>query len=189
MTGELGVCITGVFVSVKEARAGLLKLLPDFVIIDFRLPDGTGTELMTSMKEVLPPARWLLYTGAADAFVVRDAIRAGIAGIVSKNEPLSVLIQGAKEVMAGRLFYGPASYIAVQSAMVAYSKIGVLNKTELKIVTYIGQGHALKQVASLSGVATKTVHNYLRSIREKLGVENMVEIAKWAAEHGLAATP
>jgi len=176
----------GSFNSLKAARAGLVRCNPRVVVVDWRITDGTGPTIVAEVKAALPECRWLLYTATPDAFVLRAAINAGIHGAVSKGAPLDVLLRGVRETADGHQFFCPEATRALQSVLLSATKIQQLNDTEIKLIRFIADGMEMKDAAFSAGIATKTAHNYLTGIREKLGCASMVDIATWAIRHGLA---
>lgn len=179
---ELGLS-AGVFIqTVAEGMALLPKLKPDIVILDNRLEDGCGMELLLELRGRLPHTRWLLYSGFLSGRILEEAILAGVDGTVAKRAPLSSLVTAAREVLAGRKFFCEITSAALRAGFDDQK----LTTTEREIIKHVAAGLEFKEIASKIGVAYKTVLNVLIVIRRKTGAESMVQISDYARKHGLS---
>ena len=134
----------------------------------------------------LPQTRWLLYTAFPSAYVVRIAVEAGAHGCVSKGASHVELVKACRELLAGGSYFCSESAKALRVVMANRSRDAELNSTEQKILHYVADGMEPKDISLCVGVAVGTVRNYMVQIRQKLGVASMVNLAKYAVEHGLA---
>lgn len=161
-------------------------LKPALVIFDWRMPGGEGVELPRLLAKALPETRWLLYTGFPSPWVVRVAIEAGVHACVSKCAGQQELVKACQGVLAGGSYFCPESATALRFVMAHRAREADLNITEQKILRFVAEGREPKDIAIGVGVAVGTVRNYLVQIRQKLGVSSMVNLAKYAVEHGFA---
>jgi len=162
------------------------EIKPALVIFDWRMPEGEGVELLRVLAKSLPETKWLLYTAHPSAWVVRTAIEAGAHGCVSKGASHAELLKACRELLAGGNYFCPESAKSLHLIMANRSKAAELNTTEQKILRCVAEGMEPKDIALSVGVAVGTVRNYMVQIRQKLGIASMVDLAKYAVEHGLA---
>jgi two-component system, NarL family, response regulator EvgA len=168
--------------TISDGLQLLPQLQPDIVILDNRLEDGCGTELLRVLQGKLPKTRWLLHSGYLSARILEEAIMAGATGAVAKQEPLTTVISGVRALLAGHGFFCEKS-----SALSRIRYDGErLTPTERLIAKEVAAGREPKEIASILGVAHKTVLNELVSIRRKTGTHSLVQLADYARKHGIA---
>ena len=165
-----------------EAMARLPKEAPDIVILDNRLDDGRGVDLVPALKGRLPQTRWLVYSAYASPHALSEAIALGVDGAVSKRAPTQVLDKAVMELLAGNRFFCEISSRALREC----PETKALSPTERRILQHVAIGHEAKEIAAALGLAHKTVLNDLVSLRHKTGAESMVQLAEYAKAHGLA---
>lgn len=175
----------GTFDRVSKAIAELPLIQPDLAIVDWRMPEAEGVEVVRQLKLQLPITRWVLYTAVPTLWVVREAIEAGVHGCISKGSTFTTLVEGCRTVMAGRPFFCPAC-TTVLHAIAAHTSVRELNATERVILRHLASGKSTEEIAAAAGVEPKTVHNNKVSIRRKLGLLSNVNLARFAVDHGLA---
>ena len=171
---------------VHKALAVCRELKPALVIFDWRMPEGEGGILPRELARLLPQTRWLLYTAFPSAWVVRIALEAGAHGCVSKGASHLELVKACQELLAGGSYFCPESAKALRTVMANRARDAELNSTEQKILLHVAGGMEPKDIAICVGVEVGTVRNYMVQIRQKLRLTSMVDIAKYAVEHGLA---
>jgi len=171
---------------VGKALVLCAEIKPALVIFDWRMPEGEGVALPRALAQTLPQTRWLLYTAFPSAFVVREAVEAGTHGCVSKGASHLELITACRELLSGRTYFCQESARALRVVLANHSRDSELNSTEQKILFYLACGMEPKDISLSVGVSVGTVRNYLVQIRQKLGVSSMVNLAKYAVDHGFA---
>lgn len=164
-----------------KAKEVLVHLNPSLVILDWRLDDGTGLDLIRLFRAQLPQTRWLMYTGFASASTLNDAIAAGIDGAVAKRSSLAVLKTAIREVAAGNRYFCEIT----SSELRRGTELRAFSDRERSILGYVAMGHPAKEIAAMLGLSHKTILNYLVGIREKTGAGSMVQLADFARAHGL----
>jgi two-component system response regulator DevR len=168
--------------TVKEAIAAATASRPDVVLLDIRLPDGTGFDACRGILAAHPAARVLVLTSVADESVVDDAIRAGAHGYLLKEVNGQALLAAIRAVAAGQSILDPAITERVLHLMrsrrpAERNVLDTLSPQEAKVLAGIAEGLANKEVAARLGLAEKTVRNYLATIFEKLHVNRRTQAA------------
>jgi two-component system response regulator DevR len=168
--------------TVATAVETCARLRPDVVLLDIRLPDGTGFDACRQILSRLPDTRVLVLTSVADETLVDEAIRAGAHGYLLKEIDGRGLLQAVFDVAEGKSILDPAVTARVIQLVKGGSSatrdaLAVLSPQERKVLALIAEGQTNKEVASGLGLAEKTVKNYLSNIFEKLHVSRRSQAA------------
>ena len=171
--GEAGGVSSGVEV--------VTRLKPDVVLLDIRLPDGSGFDACRQILQRTPATRVLFLTSVADDSLVESAIRAGGHGYLLKEIDARALVQAIRDVAAGRSVLDPAVTARVMEAMKsrpnAVSALDALSPQENRVLALIAEGLTNKEVGGRLNLSEKTVKNYLSTVFEKLHVSRRAEAA------------
>jgi two-component system response regulator DevR len=168
--------------SVATAVETALKVRPDLVLLDIRLPDGTGFDACRKILEKLPDTRVLILTSVAEETMVDDAIRAGANGYLLKEVNGRALIQAIHDVAGGKSILDPAITARVLSIIRSNAPgtrnlLDSLSPQERRVLALIAEGRTNKEVAAEMNLAEKTVKNYLSTVFEKLHVSRRSQAA------------
>ena len=154
---------------------------PDVVLLDIRLPDGTGFDACRQILQRSPATRVLILTSVADDTLVDDAIRAGAHGYLLKEIDGRALVQAIRDVAAGKSILDPAVTARVMQFMrsggPAADALAALSPQERRVLALIAEGCTNKEVAARLNLSEKTVKNYLSTVFEKLHVSRRAEAA------------
>jgi two-component system response regulator DevR len=182
LSTEPRVEIIGEASTVASAVETCLKVKPEVVLLDIRLPDGTGFDACRQILAKLPDTRVLVLTSVADETLVDEALRAGAHGYLLKEIDSRGLLQAVFDVAEGKSILDPAVTARVIQLIKGGSSatrdaLAVLSPQEKKVLSLIAEGHTNKEVASQMGLAEKTVKNYLSNVFEKLHVSRRSQAA------------
>ena len=174
--------IVGEAANVAGAVEICLQTRPDVVLLDIRLPDGTGFDACRRVLQLLPGTRALILTSVADDTLVDEAIRAGAHGYLLKEIDGGGLMRAIADVAAGKSILDPSVTARViqlikSGSSAVHDAFAVLSPQERKVLALIADGRTNKEVASQLGLAEKTVKNYLSNIFEKLHVSRRSQAA------------
>ncbi|HEX9122279.1 MAG TPA: response regulator transcription factor [Actinomycetota bacterium] len=152
---------------------------PDVVLLDIHLPDGSGLDLLATIRSRFPGLPVVMLTMSDEPTYVEEAVRAGAAGYLLKSAPRGELIR-AIEAAAGGDAYIQAEVTRplLQRFSTAVRSSGVtvpLSPRELEVVALLAEGLADKQIAAQLGVSETTVKSYLRQAYEKLGAADRAQ--------------
>jgi two-component system, NarL family, response regulator DevR len=170
-----GVRVVGEAENVQGAVAAARLHRPAVVLLDIRLPDGSGFDACTQIVRNCPETRVLVLTSVADEQMVDDAIRAGAHGYLLKEVNGKALVQAIFDVAAGRSILDPAitaRVMALVRSNVPSTRqiLDSLSPQEQRVLSLIAEGRTNKEVANELGLAEKTVKNYLSNVFDKLHV-------------------
>lgn len=158
------------------------RLMPDVVLLDIRLPDGTGIDACRQILKRCENSRVLILTSVVDETIVDESIRAGAHGYLLKEVDGRGLINAIHEVAQGKSILDPAITARVMQLVKAGSTGGrdplaLLSPQEKRVLALIAEGCTNKEVGVKLGLSEKTVKNYLSTIFEKLHVSRRAEAA------------
>lgn len=158
---------------------------PDVVVLDVRLPDGSGVEACRDIKSRFPDVKVLMLTSFADEEALISAILAGAAGYVLKRVKGTDLVANIRRVGAGESLLDPdmteGLFERLRSGPKEDPLLARLTKQERLIVAHIADGLTNKQIAEEMFLAEKTVKNYVSNLLAKMGMSRRSEAAAYVA--------
>jgi DNA-binding NarL/FixJ family response regulator len=171
--------------SVAMAVSEAARAEPDVIVMDVRLPDGSGIEACREIREARPETRVLMLTSYADDDAVLAAVMAGASGYLLKQTKGAEVIDAAERVAAGESLLDPAVTSRILERVRDGGKkddeLSLLSEQELKILDLIADGMTNKEIAAEVFLSDKTVKNYVSSILSKLNLHRRSEAAAFIA--------
>jgi DNA-binding NarL/FixJ family response regulator len=177
--------------SVAEAVEMARRHEPDLVVLDVRLPDGSGIEACREIRAELPATRVVMLTSFPDEEAVLSAIVAGASGYLLKQIRARDLVVALEAVGRGESLLDPAVTEKVlerirRMADGGYTdELAALTQQERKIVLLVAEGKTNREIANEVFLSEKTVKNYVSSILSKLNLERRAQAAAFVATHRL----
>jgi two-component system response regulator DevR len=174
--------------TVAEAVAAAARAQPDVIVMDVRLPDGTGIEACRDIRAEHPNIRVLMLTSYADDEAVYGSIIAGAAGYLLKQTRARELVGAIEAVARGESLLDPTVTSAVLTRMRELASGGhkdplaELSEQERRILGLIAEGKTNREIAATVYLSEKTVKNYVSTILSKLGMERRAQAAAFLAE-------
>jgi len=174
--------------TVAEALAMATRYEPDIVVMDVRLPDGSGVEACREIRAELPQTRVVMLTSYPDEEAVLAAIVAGASGYLLKQVRARDLVAALEAVGRGESLLDPAVTEKVlervrRIATGAYTdELAQLTSQEQKILMLVAEGKTNKEIAAEVFLSDKTVKNYVSSILSKLNLERRAQAAAFVAK-------
>ncbi|NYE61656.1 DNA-binding NarL/FixJ family response regulator [Duganella sp. 1224] len=168
-------------------------LKPDVIVLDLDLEGRSSIEILPQLLQD-SGARVMILSGNRDQGLLTQAVRLGARGVVSKEAPADVVLNGIRAVARGDMCLDPALMNALLGQLSAPAKadpeaarIASLTPKERKIVAVVveGNGAPNKELASKLFIAEPTLRNNLTTIYQKLGVANRLELYVYATRHGM----
>lgn len=147
--------------------AGVEEDRADIGIIGWSLPDMTGGDVLSALKRRHLQTRIIVYTGEPGKDVLRQAIRLGAWGFISKSDEPSVLVDSIAAVARGRM---SLPYIDLQALNT--DPFAELTSRERELLIALANGWTNLQIASRIGISRNTVKYHLKNLYDKLGVSN-----------------
>lgn len=178
-------CLNG-----DETLKALRAHKPDVLILDIRLPEKDGIAVLEQIKKENLHAKVVILTAGIDEGQTVRALQLGARGIVLKDSAPPVLVQCIRKVHAGEQWFdqtvlGRTLERLLQRDAGRDQTGGVLTRRELEIVRNVVAGLQNKEVGQKLFISEGTVKVHLHSIYEKLGVDNRLQLVRYAREKGL----
>ncbi len=158
---------------------------PDIVVLDVRLPDGSGVEVCREIRERFPEVKVLILTSFADEEALMSAIIAGAAGYVLKRIKGQDLVESIRRVGRGESLLDPDMterlFRRLRGDEPEDPVLARLSPQERTILEHIAEGQTNRQIAEAMFLAEKTVKNYVSNMLAKMGMHRRSEAAAYMA--------
>jgi DNA-binding NarL/FixJ family response regulator len=175
--------------TVAESIEAARRHEPDIVVMDVRLPDGSGIEACREIRAERPETRVVMLTSYPDEEAVLSAIVAGASGYLLKQIRARDLVSALETVGRGESLLDPAvtekvlERIRTIATGTFIDELAELTTQERKILMLVAEGKTNKEIASEVFLSDKTVKNYVSSILAKLNLERRAQAAAFVAKH------
>jgi DNA-binding NarL/FixJ family response regulator len=189
---EAGFRVVGEAASGNEALRLARALRPDVVVMDVRMPDGSGTEACRAITAELPHTPVVMLTSYADDDALFDAIAAGASGYVLKRIGSDALVSAIRTVAGGQSMLDPAVTAVVLERLrtAAHAEesgaFSELTEQERRVLAHLAQGESSREISIDMGLAEKTVRNYVSNILAKLALSSRAQAAAFAIRNRLS---
>ncbi|MEO8511474.1 MAG: response regulator transcription factor [Chloroflexota bacterium] len=189
---QAGFRVVGEASSGNEAVGLAREHRPDVVVLDIRMPDGSGTDACRRITSELPGTAVVMLTSYADEEALFASIAAGASGYVLKRIGSRELVDAVRSVAAGQSMLDPAVTGSVLSRLRNAQQLeegGVfadLTEQERRVLARLADGSSNRQIAATLELAEKTVRNYVSSILGKLALTSRSQAAGFAIRNHLA---
>jgi DNA-binding NarL/FixJ family response regulator len=187
--------VVGVAGSVAQAKE-LARERLDVVLMDYRLPDGTGAEATRAIKARWPVARVVMLTAVKDDETVLESIQAGADGYLTKDRAADDVVQAVRAAYAGETLL-PRSVILEIARRVAAAKakgddrrmIEPLTPRELEVLRALTDGLSTPEICEKLYIAPNTLRTHVQNIMGKLRVHSKLEAVAFALKNRLVEPP
>src|SRR5437867_2210352 len=173
--------------TVAEAVDAAASSRPDVVIMDVRLPDGSGVEACRTIREARPETKVIMLTSHADDEALFASIIAGASGYLLKQTRGQALVDAIATVASGRSLLDPdvtgKVLERVRESRAEDPAIASLTDQERKVLEGLAEGHTNREIGEKLFLSEKTVKNYVSRILDKLGLSRRAEAAAYMAKH------
>jgi DNA-binding NarL/FixJ family response regulator len=178
-----GVAVIGEAGTMAEAVQQAQRLKPDVILMDVRLPDGSGIDACREILGALPGTRVIFLTSYADDDSVLAAVLAGAHGYVLKEIDSPALLEAIRTVAKGQSILD--SHVTERALrwlrglhdLPATSGTDQLSSQEERVVALVAEGKTNKEIAVALGLSDKTVKNYLANVFQKLRITRRAQAA------------
>ncbi|HUG56220.1 MAG TPA: response regulator transcription factor [Candidatus Limnocylindrales bacterium] len=173
--------------TVAEAVESAAKAKPDVVIMDVRLPDGSGVEACRTIREARPETGVIMLTSYADDEALFASIVAGAAGYLLKQTRGQAVVDAIAAVAKGRSLLDPDVTGKVLERVRRGRPeedpgLASLTEQERKVLEQLAEGRTNREIGELLFLSEKTVKNYVSRILDKLGISRRAEAAAYLAK-------
>lgn len=177
---EAGMTVVGEAATCEAALAAARDMLPDIVLQDLRLPDGSGLPVIEALHSECPYSKVVVLTARDDDEALLQALKAGASAYLLKGVSSNELIRVVRAVAAGETYVSPGLAGRLLKEMTdkeANNTLGGLTQRERAILELIAAGLTNREIAEREYLSERTVKHYVTNILQKLQVRNRVEAA------------
>lgn len=180
--------------SYAEALRVAKSCRPDVAVLDISLPDRSGIQLARELRQMLPGVAILMVSMHAKVDYVVEAMKVGALGYLTKDAATQSLLSGLRAVAAGSSYLDPTLSVAISQALLAkpsrreedsHSAYDALTPREREVMRLLVEGLSNKEVAGALEISVKTAEHHRGSLMRKLGLQNSVELVRYATRLGL----
>lgn len=184
---------------IAEAENGLEALImaeknkPDIAVMDIIMPEMNGIESMKKIKESSPDTKIILMSMEISEEFISEALKHGVSGYLPKDVRKNVLLTAIRRVAEGEEYFDPKVSEAIfknykqkksTGKSTAAPGNGKLSKREEEVLSLVCQGLGNKEISENLFISVRTVDSHKTHIMEKLGLNNTVELIKFAIKNG-----
>jgi two-component system NarL family response regulator len=185
---EAGIEIVGEAGDASEALALAVGLRPDVIVLDIRLPDLNGIEVVSRLKDAGVNAKVIALSAFADRRFVAAMIQAGACAYVTKSAAGTELIRAISAVAANQGYFSPDIAGLLAQDMQSEGRLRPqepLARREREVLRLIAEGHRSAMIAKQLHISAATVEVHRRNIMRKLGLHTVAELTKHAIREGI----
>jgi two-component system, NarL family, response regulator DevR len=173
--------------TMAEAIAAAARAKPDVIVMDVRLPDGSGVEACRAIRETRPETKVIMLTSYADDEALFASIVAGAAGYLLKQTRGQAVIDAITSVAQGRSLLDPDVTGKVLERVRRGREdedpaFASLTDQERKVLEHLAEGKTNREIGEVLFLSEKTVKNYVSRILDKLGLARRAEAAAYMAK-------
>ena len=187
--------VVGVAGTVGEAK-NLIRERLDVVLMDYRLPDGTGADATRAIKARWPGARVVMLTALADDETVLESIQAGADGYLTKDRALEDVVTAVRSAHAGETLLPRAVIMGIAQRVAAArdrggerQQVDPLTPRELEVLRALTQGLSTPEICEQLFIAPNTLRTHVQNIMGKLRVHSKLEAVAFALRNRLVDPP
>jgi two-component system NarL family response regulator len=178
----------------QQAVERAMELMPDVVLMDVRMPRGSGLEATQQIKEQLPHVKVVVLTNSDEEADLYEAIKAGASGYLLKEISSEEVADAIRSVVQGHSRISPAMASKLLNEFQAMSKRGDdrqplapprLTERELQVLRLVAKGLGNRDIAQQLYISENTVKNHIRNILEKLQLHSRMEAVIYAVKEKL----
>ena len=165
----------------REGIEAFRALRPDITLMDLRLPDLSGLDVMIAIRSEFPDARVILLTTCEGDVEVRRALKAGARGYLLKSMPPRQMLDMIRQVHAGKKCVPPE----IAAGLAEHLDDEALSQREVEVLQQVAAGHRNRQIAAKLFIGEETVKAHVMHIIHKLRANDRTQSVTIAARRGI----
>ena len=155
--------------------------LPDVTLLDLRLPDMSGIDVLIAIRGQLPEARIIMLTTFEGDVEIQRSLQAGARGYLLKNMPPTELLDVIRQVHAGKKRIPPE----IASQLLEHMSDEVLTDREIEVLKEVAGGNRNREIAERLFISEETVKVHIKHIMEKLGASDRTQAVSIGLRRGI----
>ena len=159
----------------------------DLCIVDVELPDGSGLELVETIRQQSPLTKMLISTMHDEIWIMADIIRTGVNGMILKSESMDTYKEAITALLNGQDWFCH-HYLQMRKRIENRNSSPELSKTEMRVLRLIIEGYSTREMAEMLYRSPNTIESHRRHIMNKLEAANVAELINKAYAYGFNLT-
>lgn len=190
VSAQAGLRLQGAVATLAEARTAIAAQVPEVLLLDLGLPDGSGVELIVETRRLARPPEVLVISVMGDEGSVLAAIQAGAGGYLLKDSEDAAVVAAIEQLLQGGAPLSPSIAVHLMRRLQAPADPAAraapeLSARETELLRLIAKGLSYEEVAQLTGLRYNTIASYAKELYRKLQVRGRAEAAFEAVQLGL----
>ena len=181
VNNQTDMTVAGEAATGAEALQLFKQLQPDVTLLDLRLPDMSGIDILIAIRSEFPDARIIMLTTFEGDVEIQRALQAGARGYLLKNMPPSELLDVIRQVHAGRKRIPPA----IASQLAEHMSDETLTEREVEVLREVAGGNKNRDIANKLFISEETVKVHIKHIMEKLGAADRTQAVTIGVRRGI----
>ena len=184
--------VAGVACDGVEALDKAREIIPDIVLIDIAMPNLSGLEAVSMIKDAVPKTQIVILSMHAKESYVRQALSSGVMGYVLKDSPSTDIIDAVHAANQREYFLSSKikagvidSYLENKKTKPVVRGYDLLSEREQQVFRLVVEGKSAKDIAELLFISPKTIEKHRSNVMNKLGVHGRMELLKYAIKIGI----
>ena len=181
VNNQADMVVAGEAATGAEALQLFKQLQPDVTLLDLRLPDSSGIDILIAIRSEFPDARIIMLTTFEGDVEIHRALQAGARGYLLKNMPPSELLDVIRQVHAGKKRIPPA----IASQLAEHMSDETLTEREVEVLREVAGGNKNRDIANRLFISEETVKVHIKHIMEKLGAADRTQAVTIGVRRGI----
>jgi DNA-binding NarL/FixJ family response regulator len=171
----------------QAARDKARATHPDVVLLDYRLPDGDGVQLIPELNALQPAPQIVMLTATTSDQVLLAAIEAGVAGFIDKSRDLGEVLSAVRSAAAGESLVSPQLLARLLPRLRRQhtDAADAITERERDVLECLSEGLTNADIARRLSVSVHTVRNHIANLSAKLGAHSKLEVLAIAVRRGI----
>lgn len=178
LTGEF--CLVGAVDSGEAAMRAIERLHPDIVLLDLRLPDVSGLEVLRRLRSAASTVKVIVLSSNDSDQTIRQALDLGARGYVVKRAGVAPLLEALAAVKQGLVYLSADA----QAQLAEYANSTPLSAREIQILRLVAQGLTNVEIGKRTGITERTVKFHINSVLQKLHAADRTHAVAVAMRRG-----
>jgi two-component system, NarL family, response regulator len=179
--GERDMCVVAEADDGNQALALFAQMQPEVTLLDLRLGDETGVDVVSRLQAARPGARVIMFSSYAREDEIHAALESGAFSYIRKRAPPGELLQAIRMVHSGKRYVSPE----IKDQLAGRIDHDALSSREREVLQLMFEGRSNKEISTRLDISLHTVHIHVRHIMDKLGANRRTEAVATALKKGI----
>jgi two-component system response regulator NreC len=172
---------------VEETIRKLKGYKPDILLLDLHMPGGPSLKAMPEIQAASPATGVVVLTVQNSPAFVREALRAGALGYVTKEAADTDVVEAVRLAASGRSYLQPAMGVRLATEPEEVGHPDGLSDREAEVLGLIALGHTNAEIAAKLFLSVRTIESHRSHVQQKLRLSTRSQLVHYALQHGLVA--